>query len=257
VSRTVLREDRTGLCGAARTLTGFGLKKVARLKDAFERLFRTGTAGNVLRVPAAAAPCLRLCLLLRPLQPMHTLSRRCLTEAWSAAARAAWTISGTSNSNSTPPGPLLIRRAAMRHPSAGAKRRRTHCKTSSSTRVPRWPLKTRSRSRPITRTKTSCLRCAQAAAGPRRAAEVLWKGGMVWGFTIYWLQVLQYCTSSRITKGRRSGLGRQKLTVTHFAPPLARTSPTSLLYYRRHSLQYRLIDRQVHEFLQSRRLVDV
>ncbi|KAF8259041.1 restriction endonuclease type II-like protein [Lactarius quietus] len=35
-------------------LPGFGPKKVARLKDAFERPFRTGTAGDVLPTPASA-----------------------------------------------------------------------------------------------------------------------------------------------------------------------------------------------------------
>jgi hypothetical protein len=38
-----------------------------RLKVAFERLFRTGTAGDVL--PATAAPCLCLCLPMQPSTP--------------------------------------------------------------------------------------------------------------------------------------------------------------------------------------------
>ncbi len=39
-------------------LPGFGPERVASLKDAFERPFRTGTAGDALPA-AAAAPCLR------------------------------------------------------------------------------------------------------------------------------------------------------------------------------------------------------
>src|SRR6266702_7122646 len=54
-------------------LPGFGLKKVARLKDAFERPFRTGTAGDALPAAAATAPYLRLRLPLRPPQPLHSL----------------------------------------------------------------------------------------------------------------------------------------------------------------------------------------
>ena len=53
-------------------LPGFGLKKVARLKDAFERPFRTGTAGDVL--PAAAAAASRLRLHLPATAPTSTLA---------------------------------------------------------------------------------------------------------------------------------------------------------------------------------------
>jgi hypothetical protein len=51
-------EDRTCSCGTARVHPLIRPEKGRRLKDAFERLFRMGTAGGAL--PAAAAPCLRL-----------------------------------------------------------------------------------------------------------------------------------------------------------------------------------------------------
>ncbi len=66
-------------------LPGFDLKKVARLRDAFERPFRTGKAGDALPA-AAAAPCLRLRLPLRPPQPLHPLCPRGLAAAWAAPA---------------------------------------------------------------------------------------------------------------------------------------------------------------------------
>ncbi len=76
----VAQADAAQLTG----LPGFGLKKVARLKDAFKRPFRTGTAGDAL--PAAAAPCLRLRLPLRPSQPLHPLCPRGLAAAGAAVA---------------------------------------------------------------------------------------------------------------------------------------------------------------------------
>src|SRR6266702_3772928 len=62
------------------------LPGLGRLKGAFERPFRTGTAGDAL--PAAAAPRLRLRLRLplRPSQPVHPLLPRGLAAAGAAAA---------------------------------------------------------------------------------------------------------------------------------------------------------------------------
>ena len=52
-------------------LPGFGPKKVARLKDAFERPFRTGTAGDALPTPAPAA--LATATTSAPAVPAHPL----------------------------------------------------------------------------------------------------------------------------------------------------------------------------------------
>ena len=95
-------------------LPGFGPKKVARLKDAFERPFRTGTAGDALPTPASVpAPAMPAAATTSapvvPALPLPSTSSSANKGTERTGEDAVWDIELDLNSPS--PEPVSTKRA--------------------------------------------------------------------------------------------------------------------------------------------------